>query len=137
MAIPAQLDALADAWRETSAWQGRVSAGGVEMDAPDNAVVASEELTVHGWDLARATGQDLRIDNPGLDQVERFFELFGGRPFGPAVDVPDDATRMERTIARTGLYRGGSQSADDSAQQATLVLIGPATTTRLGEVFST
>ena len=101
-AIPGQLDALDSAWREKSAWEGRVSAGGVEMDAPDNAVVAIEELTVHGWDLARATGQDLRIDNARLDQVDRFFELFGEKPFGPAVDAPDGATRLERTVARTG-----------------------------------
>src|SRR6476659_9322878 len=39
-AIPAQLDALGRAWREESAWAGRVSAGGVEMSAPENALVA-------------------------------------------------------------------------------------------------
>ena len=55
VAIPHQLDELACAWRVDSAWRGRVSAGGVEMDAQDNAVVGVEELTVHGWDLARAT----------------------------------------------------------------------------------
>lgn len=102
VAIPGQLDALASVWREESAWHGRVSAGGVEMDAPDNAVVGIEELTVHGWDLARATGQDLRVDDASLDQVDRFFELFGAEPFGPAVDVPDGATRLEWTLARTG-----------------------------------
>ena len=52
VAIPDQLDELARAWRVDSAWQGRVSAGGVEMDAQDNAVVGIEELTMHGWDLA-------------------------------------------------------------------------------------
>ncbi len=33
VAIPDQLAKLARAWREESAWQGRVSAGGVEMNA--------------------------------------------------------------------------------------------------------
>lgn len=108
VAIPEQLDALADAWRQESAWQGRVSAGGVDMDAPDNAVVAIEELTVHGWDLARATGQDIHVDDATLDQVDRFFELFaaqiasGDGPFGPAVAPPERATRLEALIARTG-----------------------------------
>lgn len=101
-AIPYQLDDLARAWRQESAWHGRVSAGGVEMDAADNAVVAIEELTVHGWDVARATGQDLRFDDAHLDQVDRFFELFGQGPFGPAKRAPADATRLEQTIARTG-----------------------------------
>src|ERR1700710_2142804 len=51
------LNALVTAGQEESAWTGRVSAGGVEMDAADNALVAIEELVVHGWDLARSTGQ--------------------------------------------------------------------------------
>lgn len=38
-AIPDDLDDLATAWREESAWDGQVSAGGIEMNAPDNAVV--------------------------------------------------------------------------------------------------
>lgn len=107
-AIPDQLDELARAWREESAWKGRVSAGGVEMDAADNAVVGIEELTVHGWDLARATGQDLRVEDVTLTQVNRFFGLFadqvanGEGPFGPEADAPEGATRLERTVARTG-----------------------------------
>lgn len=107
-AIPAQLGELAAAWREESAWQGQVSAGGVEMDAPDNAVVGIEELTVHGWDLARATGQDLRVNDASLGQVDRFFDLFaeqigGGKgPFGPETGAPEGATRLERIVARSG-----------------------------------
>lgn len=108
VAIPDQLDELAHAWREESAWRGRVSAGGVDMESPDNAVVAMEELTVHGWDLALATGQEIRVDDARLDQVDRFFELFadqlatGEAPYGPAVSAPESATRLERTVARTG-----------------------------------
>lgn len=108
VAIPAQLDELAGAWRQESAWQGRVSAGGVEMDAPDNAVVGIEELTVHGWDLARATGQGIHVADASLDQIDRFFDLFadqiatGEGPFGPAASPSEGATRLERTIARTG-----------------------------------
>lgn len=107
-AIPEQLDELAEAWCEEAAWRGRVSAGGVEMSASDNAVVAIEELTVHAWDLARATGQDLRIDDHALAQVDRFFALFarqiasGQGPFGPEAAAPARATRLETTVARTG-----------------------------------
>lgn len=108
VAIPEGLDELTRVWREESAWQGQVSAGGVEMPASDNAVVAVEELTVHGWDLARATGQPFEVDDPSLDVVDRFFKLFAGQggagdgPFGPKAAAPDGATRLERTIARTG-----------------------------------
>jgi uncharacterized protein (TIGR03086 family) len=101
-AVPAQLDDLARAWRDEPAWTGRVTAGGIEMDATDNAVVAIEELTVHGWDLARATGQEVRVDDTGLDLVDRFFALFGEAPFGASVPAPHGATRLEQVVARTG-----------------------------------
>ena len=107
-AIPDQLEELACAWRVDSAWRGRVSAGGVQIDAQDNAVVGIEELTMHGWDLARATSQDLHVDDARLDQVDQFFELFaeqiaaGDGPFGPAVSPPERATRLERIVARSG-----------------------------------
>ena len=87
------------------------------MDASANAVVGMEELTVHGWDLAQATRQDFRVDDACLDQVDRFFELFaeqissGEGPFGPEVGAPEDATRLERTVARTGREPLGETSA--------------------------
>ncbi|PFG41519.1 uncharacterized protein (TIGR03086 family) [Isoptericola jiangsuensis] len=102
VAVPVQLDALACAWRAPTAWEGRVSAGGVDMDAHHNAVVAVEELTVHGWDLARATSQELVVDGTRLDHVEDFFDVFGEAPFGPAVVAPADASRLDRLVARTG-----------------------------------
>lgn len=107
VALPEQLGELCSAWRDESAWQGRVSAGGIEMASADNAVVALEELTVHGWDLARATGADFTVDRTSLDQVDVFFDLFGSQPagegpFGAPFTAPEGASRLERTIARTG-----------------------------------
>jgi uncharacterized protein (TIGR03086 family) len=78
------------------------------MDAADNAVVAMEELVVHGWDLSRATGQDLEVPPSAMHRVDQFFELFaepiasGQGPYGPEVPAPDDATRFDRLIAHTG-----------------------------------
>jgi uncharacterized protein (TIGR03086 family) len=107
-ALPQQLAELARAWQEPSAWQGRVSAGGVEMSAEDNAVVAAEELVVHGWDLARATGQHLEPGSASLAHLERFLEVFAGPlasgkgPYGPAVPVPADAPRWDRLLGLAG-----------------------------------
>lgn len=106
--LPGQLAQLAAAWREESAWQGRVSAGGIEMSAEDSALVALEELVVHGWDVARATGQQLRVDDASLAGVERFLEVFGAQiesgqgPYGPAVPVPPTAPTLDRLVGRTG-----------------------------------
>ena len=65
------------------------------------------DLLVHGWDLARATGQDESLDP---DEVHAF--LVGIEPwdaalrssghFGPRVAVPDDADEQTRLIAFTG-----------------------------------
>ncbi|MGU3294681.1 TIGR03086 family metal-binding protein [Williamsia sp. M5A3_1d] len=107
-AIPQQLHDLASAWGEPSAWQGHVSAGGIEMPAQDNAVVAAEELTVHAWDLARATDHTVRVDDTTLDEVERFFTLFpadpetGAGPFGPVAPIDDDTDRLGRILALAG-----------------------------------
>ena len=106
--MPRRLAELAAAWREETAWHGRDSAGGIEMSADDNALVALEELVVHGWDLARATGRPLRVDDASLSGVERFQEVFGeliasGRgPYGPAVPVAHGASRLDRLVGRAG-----------------------------------
>ncbi|SIR93240.1 TIGR03086 family metal-binding protein [Williamsia sterculiae] len=103
--MPHDLGELAEAWRQPSAWEGRTSAGGVDMDAATNALVAVEELTVHGWDLARATGQIFSPADDELSRVDEFVTMFGGAengPYGPAVPVPPDADRVQTVIARTG-----------------------------------
>ena len=106
--VPRRLAELAEAWRAETAWQARVSAGGIEMSAEDNALVALEELVLHGWDVARATGQQLRVDDASLTGVERFQEVFGeliasGRgPYGPAVPVLPDASRLDRLLGKAG-----------------------------------
>src|SRR3712207_4460019 len=74
--LPEQLDALAAAWKEPGAWEGRTAAGGVELPGPVAAVVALNEVTVHGWDVAVATGQQYRADPAA---VEACLELVGPR----------------------------------------------------------
>jgi uncharacterized protein (TIGR03086 family) len=107
-ALPARLQGLAVAWQDEAAWQGRVSAGGIEMSAAHNALVAVEELVVHGWDVSRASGQHFAVDDASLGGVEHFFTVFGERiaaglgPYGPAVAVPADASRLDRLLGATG-----------------------------------
>lgn len=68
--MPRQLTDLVEAWRDPAAWAGMTEAGGVRMPAEEMGVVALDELVLHGWDLARATGQPFRCE-PGQH---------GGRP---------------------------------------------------------
>ncbi|EHR50778.1 TIGR03086 family protein [Saccharomonospora marina XMU15] len=107
--VPRRLRDLASAWREESAWSGETEAGGVTLPGEVAGVVALDEVIVHGWDLAVATGQDFRCEPALLAAALEFVrasvaEHPEGSPglFGPPVAVPDDAPTLTRLIALTG-----------------------------------
>lgn len=65
------------------------------------------DLVVHSWDLARATGQDERLDPDDVRWVLAFAERLpdavrGPQTFGPAVEVPPDADDQARMLALLG-----------------------------------
>lgn len=105
--LPAQLDALVTAWQAPGAWEGMTEAGGVQLPASAMGLVALDEVLIHGWDLAVATGQEYR---PDAATVATCFEFVGDRvgepagasPFGPVVPVSDDAPLFDRLLGRTG-----------------------------------
>ena len=105
--LPQRLERLVAAWRQPDAQEGETSAGGLRMPAAEAAVVALDELVLHGWDLARATGQPYEPDPRDVATVLGFTESFGspeGTPglFGPAVPVPDDAPAFDRALGFSG-----------------------------------
>jgi uncharacterized protein (TIGR03086 family) len=108
--IPRDLVGLAAAWRDPEAWTGMTKAGGVDLPGEVAGLVALDELVVHGWDVARATGQTYESDPATLEAVRGFVAQFsepgmeGAREglFGPPVDVPDDAPLLDRVIGLTG-----------------------------------
>jgi len=108
--IPTALTELADAWRTPDAWSGMTKAGGVDLPGEVAGLVALDELVVHGWDVAQATGQAYDVDEPSLEAVHGFVTQFSGPGqeaaraglFGPEVEVPDDAPLLDRVIGMTG-----------------------------------
>ncbi|MCO7222286.1 TIGR03086 family metal-binding protein [Klenkia sp. PcliD-1-E] len=74
--------------------------------AADHLAALTTELTVHAWDLARATGADTRLDaelvDAGLATVQRLGTAALPGPAGPPVDVPGDADPLVRLLALTG-----------------------------------
>ena len=107
--VPARLDELAAAWREPDAWTGMTRAGGVEMPGQVAGLVALDEVVVHGWDLAVATGPHY---DPPADAVEGALGFVGptaeespeGTPglFGPVVEVAPDAPALHRLLGAAG-----------------------------------
>jgi uncharacterized protein (TIGR03086 family) len=104
--LPDQLDALAAAWRAPEAWEGRAEAGGVTLPASVMGVVALNELIIHGWDLAVATGQPYQPEPAALAVSMSIFPEGDteGTPgmFGPPVPVAADAPLLDRVIAASG-----------------------------------
>ncbi len=104
--LPVDLEALAIAWRAPDAWDGMTRVGGIDLPGTVAGIVALEELLVHGWDLAVATGQDAGYDGPGLDAVHDAVSSFRANGieglFGPEVRVPGDAPLFDRILGLTG-----------------------------------
>lgn len=105
--LPKVLDELAEAWRDPGAWSGMTRAGGVDLPGEVAAAVAVDELVIHGWDLARATGQEYTPDPAALQASHDFLlaavdDPSRGQIFGPVVPVPADAPLLDRAIGLSG-----------------------------------
>jgi uncharacterized protein (TIGR03086 family) len=114
--IPRDLAALAEAWGDPVAWTGMTRAGGVDLPGAVAGIVAMDELVIHGWDVARATGQPYDCDTQSVEAVLPFVSRFSapgeeaGRQglFGPSVQVPDDAPLLDQVIGLSGRDPGWS-----------------------------
>jgi uncharacterized protein (TIGR03086 family) len=108
--IPAALRALDEAWRDPKAWTGMTMAGPFELPGEVAGLVALDELVVHGWDVARSSGQRYDVDPASLDAVHGFLAGFSGPGseeqraggFGPVVAVPDAAPLLDRVVGMAG-----------------------------------
>lgn len=102
--LPQRLAGLAEAWRDPAAWQGMAEVGGVTMPGSVTAVVALDEVVMHGWDLARATGQPYAVDDALAAIVLDFTEqqATGGGLFGPTVPVAGAAPVLQRAVGFAG-----------------------------------
>ncbi|HEY3688548.1 MAG TPA: TIGR03086 family metal-binding protein [Streptosporangiaceae bacterium] len=101
--IAAQLDAMAKAWDDPGAWTGMTRIGGLELPAEIAGVVALDELVVHGWDIARATGQPYDPSAACLEPCGAMLKMAGGsNGFGAAVAVPESAPLLDHVIGLSG-----------------------------------
>ncbi len=110
--ITDRLTELAEAWSEPGAWEGVTEVGGFEGPAGQLGVAAVNELVVHGWDVARASGQDITVHEESAGPCLAFAGVLtgpggdamreNGPGFGPPVDVPGDAPVLDVVVAANG-----------------------------------
>ncbi|MZD08108.1 TIGR03086 family protein [Streptomyces sp. SID5785] len=103
----ARLDIAVAAWAGPAVWEGEIDLGFARQAAPEVASLLLLELALHGWDVARATGQDFKVsDATGrlvLDVVTdnaATYRQYEG--FAEAVPPADGATAFTRALALSG-----------------------------------
>jgi uncharacterized protein (TIGR03086 family) len=108
--IPAGLADLAAAWSAPDAWQGMTHIAGMDSPADMVGATVADELVVHGWDLARATGQPYQPDPAVVGAARAFLDLFASPDapagdevaFGPSRPAPADASPLDQVLALAG-----------------------------------
>ncbi|MFD3332480.1 TIGR03086 family metal-binding protein [Streptomyces sp. NPDC058700] len=101
----AETGKLVEAWSAPDAEEG--TSGAMGLPARTVGFLVLLDLTVHVWDLARATGRSFAPDPVVVaqlvDEVERMAPTARRMNlFAEAVGLPADATAFERLLATTG-----------------------------------
>jgi uncharacterized protein (TIGR03086 family) len=104
------LGQLVDAWSDPAAWEGTAWIAGFEAPASAVGITAANELTVHGWDVAVACGQELVVDDAMLAPSREFVAMMSGPgseqargdAFGPALPTPEGAPALDEVVAGNG-----------------------------------
>ncbi|SHM44820.1 TIGR03086 family metal-binding protein [Actinacidiphila paucisporea] len=98
-----QLDRSVAAWADPAVWEGEINS----VPAEGMAAMLFLELCLHGWDLAKATGQDYRVADATarrlLAAVRENAQMYRDyKGFGEPVEVPAGAGDLETAVALSG-----------------------------------
>jgi uncharacterized protein (TIGR03086 family) len=106
-AYAAQIDRAVAAWSEPGAWTRELAMMGTPTPSADVGALLVAEMVLHGWDIARATGQDFHCDGPVLAAAARtvaanaeLFRQYQG--FAEPVELGPDAPEFDRLLASSG-----------------------------------
>jgi uncharacterized protein (TIGR03086 family) len=110
-----QIDKAVNAWNDPQAWEGDRSVMGAATPAAEVGAMLIMEMALHGWDVARATGQEYRADDnlsaALLETVQAQAELFRKyQGFADAVETKPGAPAFERALALSGRDPGWEPS---------------------------
>ena len=106
-AYATQLDRAVAAWSDPAAWTRELTVMGTPTPSASVGALLLAEMVLHGWDIARATGQDYHCDGPVLaaaaqavdDNAELFRQYQG---FAAPVTLPAGASAFDRLLAASG-----------------------------------
>ena len=106
-AYQAQIAKAVHAWSDPEAWAGDRSVMGGAMPAADIAAMLIMEMVLHGWDVAKAAGQDYHCSGELAQAVLQTVQAQGDmfrryQGFAAIVPVPGDATAFDRALAVSG-----------------------------------
>jgi uncharacterized protein (TIGR03086 family) len=110
-AYDAATNAALQAARAPGALNKQVMGPMGEMPAAQALGMACADIFIHGWDLAKATGQDTKLDPKLVDACHGMIaampaaQLEGARrqgAFGPEVKVPPTASTQDKLLGLTG-----------------------------------
>src|SRR6267378_4233152 len=102
-----QISKAVSAWSDPEAWAGTRNVMGGATPAADVGAMLLMEMGLHGWDVARATGQEFNADNETAkaleDIVQAQAELFRKyQGFADAIEPQHNATAFERALTLSG-----------------------------------
>ncbi|EEP72794.1 hypothetical protein MCAG_03121 [Micromonospora sp. ATCC 39149] len=109
----AETQRLVQAWADPAALEGVSPGTGLPQETVGDMAVT--DLTVHAWDLARATGQPYEAAPATIATLNAFMDRMGETSrqmgtFAAPVAAPPDATELDRALARMGRDPGWSPS---------------------------
>lgn len=115
--IPRDVLTLAEAWRDPSAWTGMTRIAGLDLPGEVTGLFALDELVIHAWDVARASGQPYDPDPASVEVLSEFVRQFcvpgmeqqRAGLFGPEVAVSEGAPLFDQVLGMTGRNPGWSQ----------------------------
>jgi uncharacterized protein (TIGR03086 family) len=95
------------AWADPTAQQPTVPMSAADLPTPFVAAMLVADLTIHGWDLARATGQEFHCTESVAESAHRFVaetaeQGRGMGLYGAPVPVSGDAPALDQALALSG-----------------------------------
>lgn len=96
-----------EAWKTPGVMEKKIQAPMGEVTGQFMAGITANEFLAHGWDLAKATGQKIEVDDAVAEKVleaakKRMTPETRGRAFAPEVKLPDDVPAVDRLAAFLG-----------------------------------